>query len=295
VAWRDALHALAVVGDDDRPIALINRNQFIASYARPFFKELYGTKPCTLFASLSPMTVELHTGIEELTAVLTSGDQRYLTEGFIITEGGRYRGLGTGQHLVKAVTEARIEAARHANPLTFLPGNIPLTDHIDRLLTSGRDFVAAYADLNHFKPYNDHYGYWRGDEMIRLAAGMLLGQCDARRDFVGHVGGDDFVMLFQSNDWLERCERIVSAFNEKALQLFDPEALSAGGILAEDRHGDLRFHPCTTLCIGIVQVQPGRFSHADDVANAAASAKRKAKKGNQAVVVLDAWAAATEF
>lgn len=291
---RDALHALAVV-EGDKPVALINRSQFIGSYARPYFKELYGSKPCTLFASLAPLTIELHTGIEELTGVLTSGDQRYLTEGFIITEGGRYRGLGTGQQLVRAVTEARIEAARHANPLTFLPGNIPITDHIERLLGSGRDFVAGYADLNHFKPYNDQYGYWRGDEMIRLVAGVLVANCDPRRDFVGHVGGDDFVVLFQSNDWLERCERIVEIFNEKAKGLFDSEALAAGGIHAEDRHGDMRFHPCTTLCIGAVPVQPGRFEHAEDVASAAASAKRQAKRSKLSVAVLDAGSAPTQF
>jgi diguanylate cyclase (GGDEF)-like protein len=283
---RDALHAVAVV-DDDKPVALINRSQFIASYARPYFKELYGSKPCTLFANLAPLAIEMHTGIEELTTVLTSGDQRYLTEGFVITEGGRYRGRGTGQQLVRAVTEARIEAARHANPLTFLPGNIPISDHIARLLASGRDFVAGYADLNHFKPYNDQYGYWRGDEMIRLVARMLISHCDARRDFVGHVGGDDFLVLFQSGDWLERCERIVAAFNAKALELFDPEALALGGIQAEDRHGDMRFHPCTTLCIGAVQVPPGRFAHAEDVASAAAAAKRQAKQANRGVVVLE--------
>jgi EAL domain-containing protein (putative c-di-GMP-specific phosphodiesterase class I)/GGDEF domain-containing protein len=285
---RDALHALAVV-EHDKPVALIDRGQFIASYARPYYKELYGNKPCTLNANLAPLLIELHTGIEELTSVLTSGDQRYLTEGFIITEGGLYKGLGTGQQLVRAVTESRIEAARHANPLTFLPGNIPISDHIARLLASGRDFVAAYGDLNHFKPYNDHYGYWRGDEMIRLVARVLVSHCDAQRDFVGHVGGDDFVILFQSEDWRARSEMIVSVFNEKALELFDPEALSAGGILAEDRHGDMRFHPCTTLCIGTVQVQPGRFDQAEDVASAAAAAKRAAKHGNLGVVMLNDW------
>lgn len=288
---RASLHGVAVV-DNGKPIALIARAPFIARYAQPYFKELYGRRPCTLFASLAPLTVELHTGIEELTSVLTSGDQRYLTDGFVITEGGRYRGLGTGEQLVRAVTEARIEAARHANPLTFLPGNIPISDHISRLLASGRDFVAAYADLNHFKPYNDHYGYWRGDEMIRLVARVVLAHCDARRDFVGHVGGDDFVVLFQSSDWESRCQRIVDTFNERARELFDDEALQAGGILAEDRHGDMRFHPCTTLCIGAVQVQPGRFDLPEDVASAAAAAKREAKHSGVGVAVLDVEEAA---
>ncbi|MGA0609426.1 GGDEF domain-containing protein [Caldimonas sp. KR1-144] len=281
----ESLHAVAIVDADQRVKGLLNRQAFVAHYAKPYFRELYGRKPCTTFANLSPLLIDVHTGIEELTTVLTSSDQRYLTEGFVLIEGGRYRGLGTGESLVRAVTEARIEAARHANPLTFLPGNIPITDHIERLLESGRDFVAAYADLNHFKPFNDHYGYWRGDEMIRLVARALVAHCDARRDFVGHVGGDDFVVLFQSDDWLERCERIVAAFNAAARELFDAEALAAGGIWAEDRHGVPRFHPVTTLTIGAVPVAPQRYRQAADVANAAAWAKRHAKHANRGVLV----------
>lgn len=113
--------------------------------------------------------------------------------------------------------------------------------------------------------------------MIRLAARTLASHCDPRRDFVGHVGGDDFVVLFQSDDWLERCERIVAAFDEKARSLFDDDALSRGGIEAEDRHGVRRFFPCTTLAIGAVPVRPGAFGRPEEVASAAAAAKHQAK------------------
>ena len=179
---------------------------------------------------------------------------------------------------MRSVTEARIESARHANPLTFLPGNIPISLHIERLLANDIEFVACYADLNHFKPFNDHYGYWRGDEMIRLLARLITRHCDPRRDFVGHVGGDDFLMLFQSADWLLRCERIVADFAQQALGLFDEQAQRAGGIEGEDRHGVTRFFPCTTLSIGAVQIAPGSFRRAEDVANLAAAAKHNAKR-----------------
>jgi GGDEF domain-containing protein len=144
-----------------------------------------------------------------MTALLASPEQRYLTQAFIVTEGARYLGLRTGEQLVRVVTKVRIEAARPANPLTFLPGDIPISEHISRLLDSGGDFVACYAYLNDFKPFNNQYGYLRGDEMIRLAARTLVAHCNPRRDFVGHVRGDDFVLLLQYADWLERCERIV--------------------------------------------------------------------------------------
>jgi EAL domain-containing protein (putative c-di-GMP-specific phosphodiesterase class I)/GGDEF domain-containing protein len=277
IACDEAPHAVAVL-QDDVPLALIDCQQFINRYARPFFRELYGRRSCLMFANRQPLLVELNTAMEDLTPVLTAGDQRYLREGFIVTEHGRYRGLGTGQALVKAVTEARVEAARHANPLTFLPGNIPISQHIERLLAGDADFAAAYVDLNHFKPYNDHYGYWRGDEMIRVAAALITAHVDPLHDFVGHIGGDDFIVVFQSGDWQARCDRIVREFNARAPELFDPGARAAGGIIAEDRHGEMRFHACTTLRIGVAYVVAGAYRSAEEVSSAAAVAKRLAKR-----------------
>ncbi len=282
----DSLHALAIV-EDERPVALINRHDFVAAYAKPFFRELYGRRPALTHANPAPLLLDVHTRVDDLTAVLTSSDQRYLAEGLVLTEGGRYRGLGTGQQLVRTVTEARMEAARHANSLTFLPGDIPITVHIERLLASGQSFFARYGDLNHFKSYNDQYGDWRGDEMIMLAARVISAHCDPQRDFVGHVGGDDVIMLFQSVDWEQRSRRIVETFNRLARDLFDAAALAAGGIEAEDRHGVLRFHPLTTICIGAVHAEPERFERPEDVASAAAAAKRHAKQRGLAVHVLE--------
>jgi EAL domain-containing protein (putative c-di-GMP-specific phosphodiesterase class I)/GGDEF domain-containing protein len=278
------LHAVALV-EDGVPVGLLDRRQFMERFAKRYFKELYGRKPCALFANMAPRLVEREHSIDDLIDILTSQDQRYLTEGFIVTDNGRYIGLGTGDQLVRRVTESRIEAARHANPLTFLPGNIPLTEHIERLLASGGEFVACYGDLNQFKPFNDHYGYWRGDEMIRLMARLSVACADPQRDFIGHVGGDDFILLFQSNDWEDRCEKLVADFNLNARSMYDDAGRAAGGVYAEDRQGVMRFFSFTTLSIGAVRVRKGQFRNADDVANAAASAKHAAKMANAALVV----------
>lgn len=274
------LHALAVVAGE-RPLALINREQFMNHYATLYFRELHGRKPCMIFANRAPCLIEQHYNLDELLRVFTSHDQRYLKDGFIITAQGRYIGLGTGDQLGRTLTEVRLEAARHANPLTFLPGNIPINQHIERLLAHQTGFVACYADLNHFKPFNDQYGYWRGDEMIRLVARLCVQHCDPQRDFVGHVGGDDFIILFQSEDWQQRCERIITEFAQQALALFDEPARLAGGIHGEDRHGVQRFFPCTTLSIGPVPVPPGAYRSAAEVAHAAAQAKHDAKQADQ--------------
>ena len=280
----ETLKAVAIV-DNDVPVGLVNRDAFLNRYAKPYFIEVFGRKSCLVIANVSPLIMDRNTGMEGATQVLTSSDQHYLTEGFIISDGGRYLGLATGQQLVRVVTEARIEAARHANPLTFLPGNIPISENISRLLQSGNDFVAGYGDLNDFKPFNDQYGYWRGDEMIRLVARTFVTHCDPRRDFVGHVGGDDFVVLFQSADWMTRCEQIIESFNRLALELYDEEALSRGGIEAEDRFGVRRFFKFTTLSIGAAKIRPGRFTQPEQVASAAAAAKFKAKHTSTSMVI----------
>jgi len=273
-------HAYAVV-QDGAPIGLVNRRVLMDRYAQPFHRELFGQRSCCVFMNEAPQLLERSATCEQMMQMLTSSDQRYLTDGFIIVDGGRYVGLGTGEQLVRLVTESRLEAARHANPLTFLPGNIPINEHIDRLLRGAGPFTACYCDLNHFKPFNDQYGYWRGDEMIRLLAGVLVTTTDNRRDFVGHVGGDDFLVLFQSPDWQQRCEKIIGVFNDRALQLYDPGAIERGGIEAEDRDGRPAFFPLTTLSIGAVCALPRAFQRPEEVAAAAAVAKRRAKRSHQ--------------
>jgi diguanylate cyclase (GGDEF)-like protein len=278
------LHAIAVV-DEKRPIGLVNRRRFTENYMLPYYPEIYGRKSCTTFMDPDPVVIEISQPIEDLVQVLTSDDQRYLNDGFVLVDAGNYVGLGTAEQLVRSVTELRIEAARHANPLTFLPGNIPISEHIRRLLAGNGGFGATYCDLNNFKPFNDQFGYWQGDKMIRLLASIIISECDPQRDFAGHVGGDDFVVLFQSADWEARCMRIISHFNTAALTLFDQKTRSRGFIEAEDRKGNYSTFPLTTVSIGALYVSPGMFHIAEDVASAAAAAKHHAKRQNAGLYI----------
>ena len=148
----------------------------------------------------------------------------------------------------------------------------------DLLLASGTQFTACYCDLDHFKPFNDQYGYWRGDEMIKLAARVIGAHCDPLYDFVGHVGGDDFVVLFQSRDWQTRCVGIIAEFGLAARGLYDEKDVAQGGVHAEDRKGNPAFFPLTRLSIGALPVRSGHYRNAEQVASGAASAKRTAKK-----------------
>jgi diguanylate cyclase (GGDEF)-like protein len=160
----------------------------------------------------------------------------------------------------------------------MLPGNVPINEHIERLLDARATFSAAYCDLNHFKAFNDAYGYSLGDEMIKLTAKVLNDACDLNRDFLGHIGGDDFIILLQSDDAEARCECALLAFDRHAAALFRPEDLKRGAMRAEDRHGHEILFPLTSLAIGIVVVKPEHFASYLQVAAAATEAKKLAKR-----------------
>ncbi|WP_233861898.1 EAL domain-containing protein [Paraburkholderia adhaesiva] len=282
------LHALAVV-EGEKPVALINRRAFMDRYALPYHRELFGKKACMQFANVSPVLIEQSMTVEQMATLLASDDQRYLADGFVITDNGRYAGLGTGESLVRAVTEVRIQAARYANPLTFLPGNIPISSHIERLLSNDAGFYACYVDLNQFKPFNDQYGYWQGDEVLKFAATVLADACDPTRDFLGHVGGDDFLILFQSETWLERARCAIETFNAGAQRFYAPADRLAGGIEGEDRQGNRVFFGFVTMAIGCVHIAPGSSGRhtSEAIASLAACAKRQAKQEAAGLVVID--------
>ncbi|MBS1161416.1 MAG: diguanylate cyclase/phosphodiesterase [Proteobacteria bacterium] len=271
------LDVLPVV-QDGQPLGLINRHSMIDRFARPFHKELYGRKNCDMFMDHAPLVVDQHATIQELALMLALAPKHYLFDGFIVTGDGKYLGVGSSHDLMATITEMQISAARYANPLTQLPGNVPINEHIDRMLAAGSGFVAAYVDIDNFKPYNDTFGYRRGDDVIQSLGRLVCEAADERQDFVGHIGGDDFFVVFQSADWELRCWQLVRSFAEAVDGLLSQEERAHGGYMAENRRGEFAFHPLPTLSIGAVRVAAGDYESHREVAAAASAAKKQAKK-----------------
>lgn len=279
------LRAVAVV-KDRIPIGLIVRYEMVDKKGRPYRHELYGRKPCTRFMDEEPLTVDVRLPLSELAEILVGAHPRHLVSGFIITDAGQYLGIGSVQDLVREVTSMQMEAARYANPLTRLPGNVPTNQTIDHLLAVRDPFAVACCDLDHFKPFNDVYGYVRGDDVIRLTARILSEVCDPERDFVGHIGGDDFVLVFRSEDWQVRCERALRMFGEEILGFLSRDDIERGGYVTENRKGEMEFHPLTSLSIGVAELKSGAFRSHLEVSVVAAEVKKQAKamKGNSLYV-----------
>lgn len=274
-----ALYSIPVVVNG-HPIGLIGRYNMIDRFARPFRRELYGKKPCEAFVDKSPLIVEKNVGLHELSDMILQSEPYHLALGFIITDSGKYAGMGSGHDLLRLITRMQIDAARYANPLTLLPGNVPINEQIDSLLDTQVAFIACYFDLDHFKPYNDIYGYQKGDEVIQLTGNLLKGICDPDLDFLGHVGGDDFIVLFQSDDWENRCQQLLRQFGEMAPSLYSAADRERGGIVTEDRRGKKVKHDILSISVGAVIVEPGKYQSYHEISSAAAVAKKLAKKIN---------------
>ncbi len=135
----------------------------------------------------------------------------------------------------------------------------------------------AYCDIDNFKPFNDVYGYAEGDKVIKLIAEILRENIDSRVDFVGHVGGDDFIVIYSSSDWMQRCRDILTEFEQQVPDLYKSEDILQGGIMSQGREGEERFFPIMTLSIGVVIPNTRHSITHEDVANLASQAKHHAK------------------
>ncbi|MDZ4098487.1 MAG: GGDEF domain-containing protein, partial [Methylophilaceae bacterium] len=200
------------------------------------------------------------------------------SNGFIVVENGIYLGVGSGHALLRVITQMQIDAARYANPLTMLPGNVPINEHIDRLIAADAGFVSCYFDLDHFKPFNDAYGFRRGDEVIQFVGALLSQEIDHNLDFLGHVGGDDFIVVFQSLNWEVRCQQIIQKFEGTVTSFYDEYDRERSGIQSEDRLGNRVFYPIISLSIGAARIMPCLYSSHHEVSAAMVTAKKQAKQ-----------------
>jgi diguanylate cyclase (GGDEF)-like protein len=149
-------------------------------------------------------------------------------------------------------TLRRSKEMRSSSPLTGLPGNIQIEDEIRRRHTSGEDVAVCYADLDNFKGYNDRYGFLQGDRAITYTAAVLREVAEGiPHSFVGHVGGDDFVLVVTSDDVEAACQKAIEVFDRGSVSLYEAEDLARGYIEVEDRRGRMMRYPILSLSLGV--------------------------------------------
>lgn len=223
--------------------------------------------PRTRYIPVVFVTAKRTTG--EMAARLRNGADDYIAKPFDIDE------------LVARVESAlrRATELRSLNPLSGLPGNLSIAHEIDARLVDGSDTACLYVDVDHFKDFNDRHGFARGDRLIGHVAELLSEAVAEVGDdtFIGHVGGDDFVVLAPGKRAEALAREILARFDASIPALYDDEDRARGWVEAPDRRGRMRRVPFVTVSIGVVPLRPERFAGATEVARAAAEMKEVAK------------------
>ena len=211
---------------------------------------------------------------------LLSGADDYVTKPFIPEElVARLRAVMT-----------RSTTTRGLSPLTGMSGNSDILREITRRLAENERFAVLYPDIDSFKSYNDHYGFLRGDDVIKTLATIILEVLEENHSshhFAGHVGGDDFVILTEPALAERIAGEITRRFDDAIPALYDPPDRERGWIESEERNGSLLRTPLVSVSIGVVIVEPGTYGSAAAVAARASEVKGVAKRMPGSKWILD--------
>lgn len=179
---------------------------------------------------------------------------------------------------------------RRVSPLTGLPGNVQIQAEMKKRFTSKGTFAMMYLDLDNFKAYNDLYGFLKGDEIIKFTAKTIIKNLHTEEfedSFVGHIGGDDFVAIIAQTDYEKICQNIIADFDSNVLKYFTDDDAKKGYMEVENRKGVLEQFPLTSISIGVVEVEKGRFANVLEIGEAGASVKHLAKTIQGSTYVID--------
>ena len=282
-----ALNVLPVV-ENRQVIGIINRSEFIEEqivgrigYA---FHINHSKKVRDLMQPV-PMVIEAESSIEEAAKALQGQFDRMRLENICVARDGIYQGLLNVGTLVEAVTFMNLKLARGANPLTGLPGNESIRREIQKRLNSGVPFDIAYIDIDHFKPFNDYYGFERGDLVISVV-GDILKRFESRDNFCGHIGGDDFIIITHSGRGTGLSERLLHEFAAHLPGLHGHEDFSRGEYSSTNRKGEKETFCLLSLSIALINTRDLGIASYPQLASLASEVKKTAKKTRGSSIAL---------
>jgi len=256
---------------------------FILDYNLP---DMQGPDICktlrrdALFLNTPVMMLTGKGEIEDKVSGLESGVDDYMVKPF------------APQELVARVNMLirRFTVNLDANPLTRLPGNVSITRTLEEKIKEKEKFAVLYADLNNFKALNDYYGFPKGDDLIKETARILIAAAREKgnpSDFIGHIGGDDFVIITSPAKAEEVAKKVIADFDKNAPSFFSEKDRIKGYIETKGRDGLVQKFGFPSIAIGILSSEQRDFSHVAEIGSVGAELKKVAKKFNGSKYVSD--------
>jgi len=286
----ELLSGVVVVDNNNEPRGLVMRHLLYYHLGMQYGVPLYYDRPIATIMDISPLIVEEDTPIELVSQVAMNRDRVKLYDYIIVTKNNLLKGVVSVQNLLDTMTRIRLELARGANPLTGLPGNIAIEQELIRRKTESPLFSVVYIDLDNFKVYNDKYGFERGDNVILFTSKLLssvINKYGSGREFLGHIGGDDFILVTERECTEALCKRIIKYFDRMIKSYYGPEDREKGGILGYDREGMEKWFPFMSISMAIIECGEGEITDLKVLSEKAAQLKCYAKSIPGSVYVRD--------
>lgn len=280
---QNSVSHVVVVDDEDRPEGLLTRSYFYSALSGRYGFSVFQRKPADALAQRKFLSVEAGTDLRMLSKLAMGRPEDELYDPVVVVDDtGCLSGTITMKQLLAKAFDMEVKFATSANPLTRLPGNLVIRVWLEELLLK-EEYTIIYADLDRFKEYNDQYGFSSGDDMIKLLAEVLQDniQFTAAEVRLGHVGGDDFIILAEGRLEDALFGRICEDFDRRKLQLFSPEDAQRGCYDGLSRQGESVSVPLVTVSLAVVT--DGNFlrpPHPGKLGQSVAQLKKRIKAVN---------------
>ncbi|MDI2589532.1 GGDEF domain-containing protein [Psychrobacillus sp. NEAU-3TGS] len=236
------------IQDDNKLIGVITRNKLHLKFSGPYGYSLYNKKPIAAIMSRNYMKVDAETPIDVVAKIAMKRDPLHLYDFITVTKDDQYFGVVTVKDLLEKSMQLEIDYAKHLNPLSELPGNLMIEQQLQSCMDADTNMTVLYFDIDNFKPYNDVYGFEKGDKVIMHLAEIIENSCPLD-GFVGHIGGDDFLLITAASKSKQLCEKIIEEFDKSVEQFYHTQDFLKGYIMSKNRHGIEESFPLLTISI----------------------------------------------
>ncbi len=280
-----------VVTDEQKPVGLVMKTELYYLLGSRYGVPLYYNRPIRVLMDKEPLVVDAGLSLEAVSRQAMARDEAKQYDLIIVTKNGRYLGTVSIIDLLRHITDRQIRSAANANPLTGLPGNLAIEERLKKLVNRNDPFAVLYIDIDNFKAFNDRYGFEHGDNALRLTSAILnqaMADCSTcHADFLGHIGGDDFIIISRPEKAEALCQSIIARFDREFCSLYAPHDLARGFITLPNRRGVEENFPIASISIGVVDNVARQFTNYLEIGEIAAQLKRKAKAMDGSVYLTD--------
>lgn len=265
------------VVEDGIPIGILTKEKLALKLSGRYGYTLHQNKPVSTIMDTDFLSVDCNTPVNIVSSKAMRRHRENVYDFIVVTDKGKYQGIVTIKKILEKSNQLEILTAKEQNPLTGLPGNSLIHQKISAYIDQKSPFTVAYLDIDNFKAYNDYYGFEYGDAIIKLLAEHLLEEIP-HNQFIGHIGGDDFVVVLDGYFTDQYFDHLLERFEKSIIEFYKEEDIKRGYITTTNRYGEIENTPLITLTAVSMNNQFVSFKNIREITETLAHLKTQVKR-----------------